>query len=467
MKGIAWSIDIDGKPFIETQKGSRQFRIVFDVSVNPGDSLSLADISLFNLDKSTEIKQGASIVLRAGFEDKIDVIFVGYVTNRFREREGANIVTRMLCTSGQPANDRGSVSASCGVDSRIVDVLRSLARTWPRPLTIDESQFDDSPLMTTGCALDGDIPQIFDNLAYQYDFEWVQERGRIIVNRKGKERKTPIQKVNTYTGMVGIPETTRASEGLGVYVIHRLDPYFRIGGRIEVESEFQTYSTGNMFIQEVADDVRANGVYNIFALRFRGDSHGDQWVTEIDGLRAGTEQKPATLADGGLIWGRVANNVQRGFTRKVKEIAEQLNLDPNWLMAVMAFETGRSFLPTAYNNVSGATGLIQFIEKTAIAFGTTTRRLANMTAVEQLDFVKKYYEQPFLRGRIKNLGDAYMAIFWPGGIGKPDSHILFNQGSIEYTQNSGLDYPYKGYITRGDAVRRVNQEYKDGQQYIR
>lgn len=456
----AWSIDIDGAPFIAPQIGSRQFRVVFDVTVSPGDALSLADIALYNLSKDNEIPQGSTITLRAGYEDRVDTIFVGYITNRFREREGTEVVTRLLCKSGSPVDDRGSAGGSYGRNVRVVDVLKDLAQSWPRELDIDESQFADAPLMVSGYVSDGDIPTQFDKLAYQYDFEWVQERGRVVVNKKNAKRKTAITEVNATTGMIGIPEVTRGPDGLGVYVVARLDPYYRVSGRINVTSEFQTYSTGNMFIQELTGDARANGEYNIFQLRFRGDSWGDQWVTEIDGLRAGTAGVRSTA--GQLIWGA---RVDQLFRVEVRNVAQRLGFDPNWLMAVMAFETGQTFSPTARNSTSGATGLIQFIPDTAVGLGTTTTKLARMTAVEQLQYVEKYY-RPY-KSRVVNLGDAYMSVLWPAGIGKPDSYVLWNAGSVQYNQNAGLDRDRKGYITRGDAVYRVNEEMIRGQQFAR
>ena len=455
-----WSLDIDGKPFIGQQSGSRQFRIVFDVQVTPGDSLSLADIALYNIAKDSDIRQGASVVLRAGKTDRVDTIFSGYVTNVFRERAGVDIPTRMLCKSGSPVNDRGSANGSYGKGVSVVDVIRDLCKQWPRQLDIDESQFASSPVFTSGYVTNGDIPGALNDLAYMFDFDWVNERGRVVVNRRGYKRKTPVTEVNWTTGMVGIPEVTRGPDGLGVFVSHTLDPYFRINGRINVTSEFQTFNTGNMFVQEMAGDARANGEYNIFQLRFRGDSHGDQWVTEIDGLRAGSNA--STSSAGTLVWGA---RVDQDFRVKVREVAGNLGFDPTWLMCVMGFETGYTFSPSERNRVSGATGLIQFMPDTAIGLGTTTTKLARMTAVEQLDCVRKYYE-PY-KSRVRNLGDAYMAVLWPGAIGKSDSYVMWRAGSIQYNQNSGLDINHNGEITRGEAVSRVNDSVLRGQQYAR
>ncbi|MCZ4320403.1 transglycosylase SLT domain-containing protein, partial [Aequorivita viscosa] len=83
-------------------------------------------------------------------------------------------------------------------------------------------------------------------------------------------------------------------------------------------------------------------------------------------------------------------NTAELFRSKVISIAENLSIDPNYIMACIALETGRSFNPAIKNPKSSATGLIQFMDSTAKALGTTTDLLSRMSHVEQLDYVEKY-----------------------------------------------------------------------------
>ena len=101
-------------------------------------------------------------------------------------------------------------------------------------------------------------------------------------------------------------------------------------------------------------------------------------------LAGAARQAAATMADMPLAWGK---KVDGAFKGKVVEISQALAIDPNDLMAVMAFETGRSFSPSVKNPHSSATGLIQFMDATAQGLGTTTDKLSEMSAVEQLGYV--------------------------------------------------------------------------------
>jgi murein DD-endopeptidase MepM/ murein hydrolase activator NlpD len=152
-------------------------------------------------------------------------------------------------------------------------------------------------------------------------------------------------------------------------------------------------------------------------------------------------------------------NTTAEFRQKVVQIANELQIDPSYLMAAMSFETGGTFSPSIRNAAgSGATGLIQFMPSTARGLGTSTDALARMTAIQQLDYVRKYFWPQ--RGRLKSLEDVYMAILYPAAIGKGANHVLFRRGSVTYQQNRGLDWNGKGHITVGDATKLVSSRFK-------
>ena len=175
-----------------------------------------------------------------------------------------------------------------------------------------------------------------------------------------------------------------------------------------------------------------------------------------------------------LAWGSKVNSYANGgneFRGKVFSMAEKLGLPPastvaptwsgaDWLMAIMNFESAGSFSPSKRCAVSSATGLIQFMNSTATSLGTTTDRLAALAPEKQLDYVYQYFSSHV--GSYKNLGDLYMAVIYPLGIGKSDSFVLFSQGTSAYSSNHGLDNPYKGSVTRGDCLKRVSASLDEG-----
>jgi transglycosylase-like protein with SLT domain len=151
-----------------------------------------------------------------------------------------------------------------------------------------------------------------------------------------------------------------------------------------------------------------------------------------------------------IAWGA---KVSTAFKAKVIQISGNILVDPDFLMAAMAFESGQTFSPSVKNAQSGATGLIQFMPSTATTLGTSTAALAGMTAVDQLNYVEKYFN-PY-KGKLNTIEDVYMAILWPNAIGKPNSFLLFSSPSTAYNQNSGLDANHDGKVTKEEAAAKV------------
>ncbi|WP_431291056.1 hypothetical protein [Burkholderia cepacia] len=177
-----------------------------------------------------------------------------------------------------------------------------------------------------------------------------------------------------------------------------------------------------------------------------------------------------------IAWGK---RVGEEFKAKVMEISEDLRVDPDYLMSCMAFETGETFRPDIRNAAgSGATGLVQFMPSTAVGLGTTTDKLSKMTAVEQLEYVHRYFLPS--KGRLRELEDVYMHILYPAAVGKPgeyviaDKYVREDSGVIKidkngkkiinkiYAQNIGLDVDGNEKITKTEAASKVREKYEKG-----
>ena len=155
------------------------------------------------------------------------------------------------------------------------------------------------------------------------------------------------------------------------------------------------------------------------------------------------------------------------FINKVKGLAAKLGADHLDLLTIMYFESGRSMSPSIKSKVSSATGLIQFLEKTAAGLGTSTSKLAGMTRVEQMTYVEKYFDQ--WQGKLQgkaDIGNLYMATFYPAAIGKSDDFVIARKGTPEYTANKGLDRNKDDVITKGDAWSHLPTIKKDVQKLL-
>lgn len=125
----------------------------------------------------------------------------------------------------------------------------------------------------------------------------------------------------------------------------------------------------------------------------------------------------------------------------------KLGLDSVELAWVIEKES--AWNPGAWNRVSDARGLIQWIPKTRSLLGMKT---VPRTRKGQARWVGKYFEQ---LGTIPK-GDVYLAVFYPKAIGKPNSYVIAKRGSKIWEQNPSLRRKGGGDITAG-RVRRVGR----------
>lgn len=232
-------------------------------------------------------------------------------------------------------------------------------------------------------------------------------------------------------------------------VKHPSDWYFKKGDAIwqpflnalkKEAPEWEQYSEDFLdkmaWMQDVTTEKLGPSLWYMHPLRFLG-SLKDQNLDKI-------------------AWGA---KVSKEFKLKVIEVCERLEINPDYLMSCMAFETGETFSPSVRNPNGSATGLIQFMSNTARSLGTTTNELAGMTSVEQMDYVEKYFK-PYT-GKIKTIEDVYMVIFCPRAVGKPNSYILYNEGR-SYDDNKGLDLNKDSAITKYEAGFKVREKLKLG-----
>lgn len=143
------------------------------------------------------------------------------------------------------------------------------------------------------------------------------------------------------------------------------------------------------------------------------------------------------------------------FERSVKQIANNLNVPPEWLMAVIYSES--KFDASATNKNSGATGLIQWKPSEINQLGITVEKLRNLSHEEQLKLVEKYYKWVKKNKKpLENLTEFYLGAFYPDAIGEEYCYAIYKQNEVGYKQYQPLDANKDGQIT----VKEIDERLK-------
>lgn len=285
------------------------------------------------------------------------------------------------------------------------------------------------------------------------------------------------------------------------------------------------FSKGTSGVWGDSDNEKQNYFIEVIALDVSGESKKfgvtSDGLMEVEKVKSpavvnknNTETKGSCICQEqykDLIWGA---KVSCDFRKKVVEISKELWPDKymkmaNGLMAVMNVETAGSFkahqiMGKSLQDVnsitkddfwlykkdesgkiisksSRAVGLIQFTQAALQAIGEfksgtgfdklheVKLKLAKMGEVNQLTYVKKYFEDS--KSKIINPEDIYLHVFAPKGVAKSDDFVLYERGTEEYRQNASVDKKSTGEkkndgkIQRSEILERYHSSVKEGQNY--
>lgn len=163
----------------------------------------------------------------------------------------------------------------------------------------------------------------------------------------------------------------------------------------------------------------------------------------------------------------VPSSERDAFEQKVNDVAAGLQTNPNFLMQVMKAESGLrpDIQNTTYPMHNGyATGLIQFTPDTAATLGTSTDDLKQMSRVEQMDWVYKYFS-PYI-GQLNSYFAIYLVTFFPAAISHvDDDNYVFETNRISRSSiaqsNPTMDINGDGMVTMAEFKQYVQNSVKE------
>ena len=151
-----------------------------------------------------------------------------------------------------------------------------------------------------------------------------------------------------------------------------------------------------------------------------------------------------------MIFENLVKDNKTAFLAKVEAVADKLGIPADWLMALMAFESG---IDPQKVNAFGYSGLIQFGEAAAKDCGVTLDQIRRMTNVEQMDCVLKFLYPK--RKKMLTFADTYLCVLYPAAAGKPDDYRI--GGETFARNNPYFDPDRDGRVTHGDVKRIINE----------
>jgi hypothetical protein len=166
-----------------------------------------------------------------------------------------------------------------------------------------------------------------------------------------------------------------------------------------------------------------------------------------------------------------SNKLSTDKLNKVQQVAKDLNFNTNWLLAVMYFETAKTFNPAIKNGI-GSVGLIQFTrDKSGVNYKTINGKryllddIAKMSFIQQMDLVKEYYKEIIRMlkiNRVNSFIDLYLLTFFPRAVNQPLNYVFETSGlsaSKIASQNPSFDKNKDQKITKNEVSEHFQKYY--------
>lgn len=247
-------------------------RVTFKITKTLGKEPNHAEVAICNLAPTTraELQQkGAKMVVQAGYEDSLVMLFIGDVTTAFSAQEGAEWVTKLQSGDGERAFLHSRVSESFAPGVRVPDVVRTVAGKLGVDLgDINKQLAGRREVFQGGYVAHGKASAELDKVLAALGLTWSIQDGRLQILAAGATNSEPVLDLNPDTGLIGSPEpgTPERKGGPPVWKIKSLiQPGMRPGGKIRLSCA--AFNQAQMKILRVTHT---------------GDTHGPEFTSDAE-----------------------------------------------------------------------------------------------------------------------------------------------------------------------------------------
>lgn len=241
----------------------KNLRIKFDIKKTSDGEANTASISVYNLSKDNQnriISEWQDIRLLAGYKGYERLIFAGQIRTAIPVVDGPDRILKIECGDGDREILRGFVNKTIEAGATADDVVNECQKSM---FDVKASHKDSlSKQYSRGRTLSGRASDVLDEVTRSEDAQWSMQDGQLVLLKGGNVMPNAAWLISDATGMLGSPEPTT----VGVKVRTLLNPAYLIGGVAKIESE-----------------VFGGGI-RIESISHVGDTHGEEWASELEGL---------------------------------------------------------------------------------------------------------------------------------------------------------------------------------------
>jgi len=252
-------------------------RVAFKVERNLKAEPNKLELSIYNLSANTrqqiaKIDGKVTVRIEAGYKDSIGLIFVGDARRVYTVIEGPNIALKIEGGDGEKALGSARFSESFGPGTKITDVLTKMADAFGLKSEKAKERIRKGDLRggvqeyVQSFNFSGVLRDEFDRQMKSAGLTWSVQNGELQILSDDETTQQEALRFSSDSGLIGSP--TLADKGV-------------------VRFQCLMQSALSPGRKVVLDSKSIKETLKITKLTFRGDSHGTDWLVDVEGKKAG------------------------------------------------------------------------------------------------------------------------------------------------------------------------------------
>lgn len=257
-------------------------RTVFKIKKSIAKELNTAEISIYNLSKASRDflrSKGTPVVLEAGYPGTTAIIFQGESQTIDHVHDGSNWVTIIKSGDGLQAYQFDRVAESFKAGTPKAAVFTALAKK----LSVDAKEAISKAQLiggqfTQGTTLFGTVAKELDTLLKGSGYSWSIQDGKlqVLADANGHTEDPPIL-LSATTGLIGSPSHGTPVHGATPGMVPKKPQVLKIKSLLQ-----PGFRPGRQFV--IDSKGTGKGTYIVHSMEHQGDTHGADWVTDIEAV---------------------------------------------------------------------------------------------------------------------------------------------------------------------------------------
>lgn len=275
---------------IANDPNGNSLRIQFEIAKTVEPTPNTALIKIFNLhpNHESQIKnEYDEVIVNAGYEDSVRIIFRGNIKHVFRYRDKNDYITEIDAADGDKDFRTAIMNLTLAAGTSTQQLVDKAVGTFKGGTTKGFIGADNKPRIR-GRVISGNTRDVLSDIARDSGANWSIQDGELVMVKSDSVLPDEAIVINSDTGMLGAPEIN--DKGISVKCL--LNPQIKCNGAIQLNNKDIRIHERKMPLLISPDEQKKlqrqepvrldpDGIYKVIRVIHKGDNRAAEWMSEI------------------------------------------------------------------------------------------------------------------------------------------------------------------------------------------